>query len=115
MVEQLLDLLAQPGALPKHDVPLYRRLSSALQTATANEELASTFHHHGYAPHGYPPLQEAIAQHLTSRGLPTVPNQILVTNGAQQAISLAIAFFVQRGEAVALENPTYPGAMDAAT
>src|SRR2546430_959006 len=80
-----------------------------------NEGLASPLQHHGYTPHGYPPLQEAIAEPLTSRGLPTLPKQILVTNGAQQAISLAVAYFVQRGEAVALENPTYPGAIDAAT
>jgi DNA-binding transcriptional MocR family regulator len=95
-------------------LPATERLSPAL-LAAANEELASTLHHHGYAPHGYPPLQEAIAEHLTSRGLPTIPKQVLVTNGAQQAISLAVAFLVQRGEAVALENPTYPGAIDAAT
>jgi DNA-binding transcriptional MocR family regulator len=95
-------------------LPAPERLSPAL-LAAANEELASTLEHHGYAPHGYPPLQEAIAEHLTSRGLPTTPKQVLVTNGAQQAISLATAFLVQRGEAVALENPTYPGAIDAAT
>jgi DNA-binding transcriptional MocR family regulator len=95
-------------------LPATERLSPAL-LASANEELASTFHHHGYTPHGYPPLQEAIAEHLTRRGLPTIPKQVLVTNGAQQAISLVTAFLVQRGEAVALENPTYPGAIDAAT
>jgi DNA-binding transcriptional MocR family regulator len=95
-------------------LPATERLSPAM-LAAANEELASTLHHHGYAPHGYPPLQEAIAEHLTGRGLPTIPKQVLVTNGAQQAISLAVAFLVQRGEAVALENPTYPGAIDAAT
>ena len=95
-------------------LPATQCLSPAL-LAAANEELSSTLHHHGYTPHGYPPLQEAIAEHLTSRGLPTIPKQVLVTNGAQQAISLATAFFVQRGEAIALENPTYPGAIDAAT
>ncbi|MFN2592312.1 MAG: PLP-dependent aminotransferase family protein, partial [Candidatus Dormibacteria bacterium] len=95
-------------------LPAPKRLSPAL-LASANEELSSALQHHGYAPHGYPPLQEAIAHHLTSRGLPTARSQVLVTNGAQQAISLAMAFFVQRGEAIALENPTYPGAIDAAT
>ena len=95
-------------------LPATKCLSPAL-LAAANEELALSLTHHGYTPHGYPPLQEAIAEHLTARGLPTLPKQVLVTNGAQQAISLATAFLVQRGEAVALENPTYPGAIDAAT
>jgi len=95
-------------------LPAPERLSPAL-LAAADEELKTCLGGHGYAPHGYPPLQEAIAHRLTAKGLPTTANQVLVTNGAQQAISLATAFFVQRGDAVALENPTYPGAIDAAS
>jgi DNA-binding transcriptional MocR family regulator len=83
--------------------------------AAAGEELGSTLGHHGYFPHGYPPLQQAIADHLTAKGVPTSARQVLVTNGAQQAISLAMAFLVQRGDPVAIENPSYPGAIDAAT
>lgn len=67
----------------------------------------------GYLPLGFPPLREAIARHMQQHwGLPTKPEQVLVTNGAQQAISLAAALFVQRGDAVALENPTYLTAID---
>ena len=83
--------------------------------ASAQHELLGSFGHHGYYPQGYPPLQQAIADYLSAKGVPTTARQVLVTNGAQQALSLAMAFFVQRGEPVAMENPTYPGAIDAAT
>jgi DNA-binding transcriptional MocR family regulator len=44
--------------------------------------------------------------------LPTTPNQVIVTTGAQQAITLAAALYIQRGDTVVLENPTYFGALD---
>ena len=47
--------------------------------------------HHGYEPLGLPPLREAIAARFTARGLPTRPEEILVTNGALQAIDLCCA------------------------
>ena len=69
----------------------------------------------GYSPLGYPPLREAIASHLTLRGVPTTADQILVTSGAQQAIYMAAWLYLQRGDVAVVENPTYPGALDALT
>lgn len=66
----------------------------------------------GYLPLGLPALREAVARHLTQQGLRTAPEQVLVTSGAQQAISLCAALFLQPGDAVALENPTYLTAID---
>jgi DNA-binding transcriptional MocR family regulator len=76
-------------------------------------ELATLTRGHGYSPQGYPPLRQAIAQHLSRRGLPTVAEQVLVTSGAQQAIFLSACLFVEHGDSVVVENPTYPGALDA--
>ena len=69
----------------------------------------------GYSPLGYPPLRSAIAEHLSAQGLQTHPQQVLVTCGAQQAIHLAACLYLERGDAVVVENPTYPGALDAFT
>ncbi|HEX2034275.1 MAG TPA: PLP-dependent aminotransferase family protein [Chloroflexota bacterium] len=66
----------------------------------------------GYEPLGYPPLRRAVAAYLSSQGLPTVDEQILITNGAQQAIWLLATHYVRRGDAVVMEDPTYPGAID---
>jgi DNA-binding transcriptional MocR family regulator len=80
--------------------------------AQAREDLAPLLKHHGYMTLGLPSLQEAIAAHLSRSGLPSTAEQILVTHGAQQAIGLITALYVQAGDAVILEEPTYLGAID---
>jgi DNA-binding transcriptional MocR family regulator len=67
----------------------------------------------GYSPLGYAPLRQAIATHLSRRGLPTGADEVMVTSGAQQAIFLAASLFLEHGDTVVVENPTYPGALDA--
>jgi len=69
--------------------------------------------HHGYDPLGLPPLREAIAARYTARGLPTRPEQIIVSNGALQAIDLTIRAVARRGQRVLVEIPSYPAALDA--
>lgn len=66
----------------------------------------------GYFPLGLPELRRQIARHLTRSGLATTEEQVLVTSGAQQAIGLAGALYVQRGDSVVVEDPTYVGAID---
>jgi DNA-binding transcriptional MocR family regulator len=66
----------------------------------------------GYYPAGHPSLRDAIAARYTDRGVPTVPGQILVTTGAQQALSLLTRLLVAPGDPVLVEAPTYPGALD---
>jgi DNA-binding transcriptional MocR family regulator len=78
----------------------------------AREEAESLCAGHGYSPQGLPALRQAVAQHLSRGGLTTREDQVLVTNGAQQAIGLTAALFVERGDAVVIENPTYLGAID---
>jgi DNA-binding transcriptional MocR family regulator len=64
-----------------------------------------------YMPYGLPALKDAIARYYGQMGIPTDTEQILVTAGAQQAISLVTGLYVQRGDAVLAENPTYFGAL----
>lgn len=66
----------------------------------------------GYLPMGLPALRGAIARHLTRSGIATSEDQVLVTHGAQQAIGLAGALLVERGDSVIVENPTYLGSID---
>jgi DNA-binding transcriptional MocR family regulator len=81
--------------------------------AEAGRELARVSRGHGYLPQGYAPLRRAIAARLSERGLPTTEDEILVTTGAQQAIALTAMVLVRPGEFVLLEDPTFPGAIDA--
>ncbi len=66
-----------------------------------------------YAPQGLPELRDALAEYYCKRGLRTTPEQILITSGGQQSISLALALHVQRGDTVAVQNPTFFIALDA--
>lgn len=66
----------------------------------------------GYSPMGLPDLRRGVANMLTRTGLPTNENEVLITSGAQQAISLVAGLLVPRGETVATEDPTYIGAID---
>lgn len=68
--------------------------------------------HLGYGdPAGEWRLRELIAAYLrTSRDLRCVPEQIVITNGAQQAISLCAQLLLETGDGVAIENPGYRAA-----
>lgn len=80
--------------------------------AQAHADLSHLPTGHGYAPLGVPSLREAIADHLTATGLPSTPDQIIVTTGAQQAISLIADLLLDHGDTVAVEELTFPSAMD---
>lgn len=66
----------------------------------------------GYGdPAGDRRLRELVAAYLrSSRGLACEPEQVLITCGSQQAISLCAQLLVQPGERVAIENPGYRAA-----
>jgi GntR family transcriptional regulator/MocR family aminotransferase len=56
---------------------------------------------------GYAPLREAICDFLREQGIAATPNEILITSGSQQALSLAAMALLQPGDCVAVESPTY--------
>lgn len=66
----------------------------------------------GYGdPAGDWTLRELVAAYLrSSRGLACDPAQVVITCGAQQAISLCAQLLVQPGDRVAIENPGYRAA-----
>ncbi|WP_424936739.1 MULTISPECIES: PLP-dependent aminotransferase family protein [Bacteria] len=67
----------------------------------------------GHERLGIPVLRSRIAARFTRRGLPTTEGQILVTSGAQQAISLLLNVLIEPGDRVLVEQPTYHGALEA--
>lgn len=59
---------------------------------------------------GYAPLRQAIAAHLRStRAVSCTADQVLVVNGAQQALDLAVRLLVDPGERVWVEDPGFSG------
>jgi DNA-binding transcriptional MocR family regulator len=76
-------------------------------------KLRAIRHDIGYFPAGLPALRSAIAERYGRQGLPTEPDDVLVTNGGQQALSLLARAFARPGDRVMVEAPTYPGALEA--
>jgi DNA-binding transcriptional MocR family regulator len=68
---------------------------------------------HGYAPLGLAPLRAAVAERFARRGIPTSPDQILITNGGQGALSLIANGLLSANDRVLTETPTYPAAIEA--
>lgn len=66
----------------------------------------------GFHPLGLPALRRALADRHTDRGVLTEPDEIHVTGGAHQAISMLAGAFVRRGGTVATAVPGYPGFFD---
>jgi 2-aminoadipate transaminase len=59
-------------------------------------------------------LRSLIADEMQARGCPDVsPKQIMLLSGAQQGIDLLTRLFIDPGDAIALDDPVYPGALQA--
>lgn len=67
----------------------------------------------GYDIVGRPGLRDAIAARYTARGIPTSPDEVMITTGAQSAIHLIASVLLGRADRVLIETPTYPHAADA--
>lgn len=81
--------------------------------AITADDLRSVAPDTGYSPWGLGPLREHLATLVNGWGLPTSADQIVVTTGAQQGIAAAASCWVRPGDAVVVEDPTYPGAVSA--
>lgn len=102
-----------PGYLDfsKAALPAIPGVAAAAQLAA--EQLPAHLGDSGFDLVGIPMLREALADRYTARGLPTTPDQIMVTIGAQHAISVIARTIVARGDRALVENPSYPHAVEA--
>ena len=81
--------------------------------AAALDALPAHLGYLGYDPLGLPVLRRAIAADYERRGCPTSPDQIIVTNGAQQGFSLLLHWLAGPGDRVVIDHPTYHNAIQA--
>ncbi|MBF6175445.1 PLP-dependent aminotransferase family protein [Nocardia blacklockiae] len=108
--------MMSPGELPTIDLT-YAAMSAPPEMSeaysTALQGLPIYLGTHGMDPVGVLPLREAIARRYTERGLPTEPEQILVTLGAQHGLRLLLNVLTAPAERVLIDHPTYPNAIEA--
>lgn len=102
MAQGIIDLAASvpadARALPSVEVDLAALLRSGPR--------------HGYTPAGLPALRSAVAERLSLGGLPTEIDNVLITNGAQHGLALALSMLTNPGDGVLVDEPTYPGIFD---
>jgi DNA-binding transcriptional MocR family regulator len=115
--------LPHSPAVPPTDAPATINLAAAALAAPASavqeafaeaaRQAAGYLQDTGHDMKGLLTLRTAIAERYCDRGLPTTPEQVMVTIGAQHAIALIVATYTQPGDRVLVEQPTYPGALTA--
>lgn len=81
--------------------------------AAAVHDLDAHLCGHGYDLNGMLLLRTAIAERYTERGVPTTPDQVMVTSGAQNAIALVVLVTTGPGDRVLVEHPSYHNGLDA--
>ena len=60
---------------------------------------------------GYRPLRQWLANYMTERGVATSVDEVLLTSGFEQGLTLLCSTFLNPGDVVLTENPGYPGVL----
>jgi DNA-binding transcriptional MocR family regulator len=92
-------------------LPAVPAVAAAAERATAL--LPSFLDESGFDALGLRVVRQAIADRYAARGLPTDPDEVLVTLGAQHAIGLLGRTLLGRGDRALVESPSFPHAVDA--
>jgi 2-aminoadipate transaminase len=115
-IRRLMSLAADPsvisfaGGMPANSlfpIEVVDELYSSLSTSAKQTAMQ-------YGPtSGYPPLLSSLKTYLKSKGLPLENQGIIITTGAQQALNLVTKVFVDPGDLVITEQPSFIGALAA--
>jgi DNA-binding transcriptional MocR family regulator len=116
MLQGVLDMLARSDLLPLHSATAAPELlpQSALAASLSHCLRHAPMAALDYAPpQGHPALRRLIAQRYAQIGVSVSPDEIVVTAGAMEAISLALRTVTAPGDVVLVESPTYHGILQA--
>jgi len=115
-IRELLKLTQRPevisfaGGLPAPEFFPIREVEEAFRYIV-REDGAKALQYS--ATEGYTPLKEYLADSMRSYGVPATPENILLTNGSQQALDLIGKIFIDPGDYVLTGRPTYLGGIQA--
>ena len=106
------EMISLAGGLPSPDsfpVEAIRAASERVLREAPREALQYA------ASEGHGPLRDWVAAHLQAQGARVDAAQVLITNGSQQGLDLVGKLLIDPGSRVAVESPTYLGALQAFT
>lgn len=105
-------ILSMAGGLPSADTfPVDALKAACDQVLSKNAKEALQY----ASSEGFAPLREWVAAKVGSLGLNARPDQVLITSGSQQGLDLVGKILCDAGAPVAVETPTYLGALQAFT
>jgi len=107
---EMPDIISFAGGLPAPDVFPVKEFEEACQRVLRGKGAVAL--QYG-ATEGYLPLRELIARHTNRFGIQVTPENILITSGSQQALDLLGKVFINEGDRIVVEAPTYLGALQA--
>jgi len=115
-IRELLKVTAQPdiisfgGGFPAAELfPLDRVKEACDKVLTENGAKALQYSQ----TEGYAPLRGLIAANVSRYGINVSADNVLITTGSQQALDIIGRIFINRGDRVLTESPTYLGALQA--
>lgn len=115
-IRELLKLLTRPevisfaGGLPAPELFPVDEIEAATHRVLAGHGREAL--QYG-TTEGYLPLRELLVRHMSRYGIRVAPANVLITSGSQQALDLVGRAFVDPGDTVLVEAPSYLGALQA--
>ncbi len=110
-ITDMPDVISFAGGMPAPEVfPVDEVLDACTRILHSNQ--AKTALQYG-STEGYTPLREMIARHSSNIGIEVTADNIMITSGSQQALDLIGKVFINRGDRILVETPTYLGALQA--
>ena len=101
-------LISFAGGMPDATIFPVEELRAAFDRALA-EKGAQALQYS--TPEGLPSLREKVCERMARAGVKCSLDNVLLTQGGTQGIDLVAALFLDRGDTILCENPTYMGAM----
>ncbi|MDF2840966.1 MAG: PLP-dependent aminotransferase family protein [Clostridia bacterium] len=115
-IRELLKLTEDPsiisfaGGLPAPEVFPVKELEEVILRVLREEGRAALQYS---TTEGYLPLREKIAQRMKKVNVECQPNDILITSGSQQGLEFSGRVFINEGDVIICESPSYLGALNA--
>lgn len=107
---ELPDVISFAGGMPAPEVFPVKEFAEACERVL-REQGAQALQYG--STEGYQPLREMIVRHSVRYGISISTDNVLITSGSQQALDLLGKIFINRGDRILVESPTYLGALQA--
>lgn len=109
-ITQMPGVISFAGGLPAPDLFPVERVEAATQAVLKKNPTGAL--QYGLTE-GYLPLREMVAGMIQKQGIHCDASNVLITSGSQQALDLIGKVFIDEGQRILVEAPTYLGAIGA--